>query len=79
VGGYNIEFGNLGSGEGGEIRWSGNEEVENIDARLPVTQSDDPLSGGHFALGTSKPPLGSARERSRVVVHVVGAFDMAHS
>ena len=26
-------------------------------ARLSVTQSDDPLSGGHFAVGTSKPPL----------------------
>lgn len=26
-------------------------------ARLSVTQSDDPLSGGHFALGVSKPPL----------------------
>lgn len=29
----------------------------NTDARLPVTQSDDPLSGGHFALGASKAPL----------------------
>ena len=31
-----------------------------IDARLSVTQSDDPLSGGHFALGVSKPPLPSS-------------------
>jgi len=29
----------------------------NADARLPVTQSDDPLSGGHFAWGASKAPL----------------------
>ena len=27
------------------------------DARLSVTQSNDPLSGGHFAVGVSKPPL----------------------
>jgi hypothetical protein len=30
---------------------------ERIDAGLPVTQTNDPLSGGHFDLGTSKPPL----------------------
>ena len=47
-------------------------------ARLPVTQTDDPLSGGHFPLGTSKAPPWSARELSRVVVHVVCAIDMAH-
>jgi len=34
------------------------------DARLPVTQSDDPLSGGHLALGASKAPPGSARKGS---------------
>ena len=28
-----------------------------IGARLSVTQSDDPRSGGHFAVGMSKPPL----------------------
>ena len=32
-------------------------EEGKIGARLSVTQSDDPLSGGHFALGVSKPPL----------------------
>lgn len=47
-------------------------------ARLPVTQTDDPLSGGHFPLGTSKAPPWSARERSGVIVHVVVAFEMAH-
>lgn len=47
-------------------------------ARLSVTQSDDPRSGGHFAVGTSKPPPGPARERSRVVVHGIGALQMAH-
>jgi hypothetical protein len=29
------------------------------DAGLSVTQSDDPLSGGHFVLGVSKAPLNS--------------------
>jgi len=51
--------------------------VEILDARLSVTQSNDPLSGGHFALGTSKTPPRPATEASRVVVHVVGAFEMA--
>ena len=32
-------------------------EAENTDAGLPVTQSDDPRSGGHLALGMSKAPL----------------------
>lgn len=32
-------------------------EEGKIGARLSVTQSGDPLSGGHFALGVSKPPL----------------------
>lgn len=30
---------------------------EKYDAGLPVTQSDDPLSGGHLLLGASKAPL----------------------
>jgi len=47
------------------------------DAGLPVTQSDDPLSGGHLALGMSNAPPGSTRERSRVVVHVAGALHVA--
>ena len=33
------------------------EEDKGVDARLSVTQSDDPLSGGHFAVGMSKAPL----------------------
>ena len=32
-------------------------EEERSDAGLPVTQSDDPLSGGHLERGTSKSPL----------------------
>jgi len=28
-----------------------------IDIGLPVTQPDDPPSGGHFSFGTSKAPL----------------------
>lgn len=66
------------------------------DAVLPVTQHDDPLSGGHFTKGTSKAPLGklienvkkkgrtptaypgSARERSRVVIYIVVALNMAY-
>jgi len=51
--------------------------VEILDARLSVTQSNDPLSGGHFALGTSKTPPGPATEGSGIVVHVVSAFEMA--
>ena len=69
------------------------EEIE--DAGLPVTQSDDPRSGGHFTLGVSKTPLfrgqmsqgkkisrtypRPSRERSRVIVHVLGALEVAHS
>lgn len=52
-------------------------DVANEDAGLPLTQSDDPLSGGHFDLGTSKPPPRSARERSGVIVHVVVALHVA--
>ena len=55
------------------------EILEIDDAGLPVTQSDDPRSGGHFALGVSKAPPGPSRERSRVVVHVVRALHVAHS
>lgn len=39
--------------EAGEEESGGREER----ARLSVTQSDDPRSGGHFAVGMSKPPL----------------------
>lgn len=56
------------------VRWESRE-----DAGLPVTQSNDPRSGGHFALGTSKAPPRPSRERSGIVVHVVGALEMAHS
>ena len=40
-------------------------EEGKIGARLSVTQSDDPLSGGHFALGVSKPPLEGQRMSPR--------------
>jgi len=53
-------------------------EEENVGVRLSVTQSGDPLSGGHFALGVSKPPPGPARERSRIIVPRVVALHMAH-
>jgi hypothetical protein len=62
-----------GEGENDELG-----DWEMMDARLPVTQSDDPPSGGHFAVGMSKTPPGTARERSRVIVHVVGALDLAN-
>ena len=39
----------------------GEVEKEVSDAGLPVTQSNDPLSGGHFAEGTSKAPLQKRR------------------
>lgn len=72
-------------------------EEEKLDAGLPVTQPDDPRSGGHFSKGTSKAPLeigdsakesrgiqqrthpGSAGERSRVIIDIVGALHLADS
>jgi len=54
------------------------DEEGDFDARLSVTQSCDPLSGGHFGVGASNAPPRSARERSGVVVEVV-AFHMADS
>jgi hypothetical protein len=48
----------LDSGEeDGDERLVEHEEVEKVDAGLPVTQPDDPRRGGHFSRGTSKPPL----------------------
>ena len=49
------------SGGEGENDESGDWEI--IGARPPVTQSDDPLSGGHFALGMSKTPLWGNKSR----------------
>lgn len=42
----------------------GGAEDGGVDARLSVTQSDDPLSGGHFAVGVSKAPLRRVRMRA---------------
>jgi hypothetical protein len=50
-----------------------------IGAELPVTRFDDPRSGGHFALGTSKAPPGPPREGSRIIVHIVVALEVANS
>jgi len=61
-----------------EVSEAGEEEGNMDSAKLSVTQFDDPLSGGHFAGGASKAPPGSARERSRVVVHGIGALHMGH-
>jgi hypothetical protein len=51
------------------VKYLSGEEVcvclVNTDARLPVTQSDDPLSGGHFAVGASKAPLGRHHQHAR--------------
>jgi hypothetical protein len=41
-----------------------------VGARLSVTQSCDPLSGGHFGVGTSKAPLGSAREGGGIIIFI---------
>lgn len=52
-----------GEGEGEVEKEVGDEEInvgvegEKYDAGPPVTQSDDPLSGGHLLLGASKAPL----------------------
>jgi len=50
---------------------------EKFDAGLPVTQSNDPRSGGHLGLGTSKAPPGPSGEGGGVVVHVVFALEVA--
>lgn len=50
------EVGEVEKEEGGEEQMEGDGE-EKYDAGLPVTQSDDPLSGGHLLLGASKAPL----------------------
>lgn len=61
----------------------GKDEIEGCvvakadDARLSLTQSDDPLSGGHLALGVSKTPPRPSRERSGVVVDVVHPLKVA--
>lgn len=54
------------------------ESLEKIDAGLPVTQSNDPPSGGHFSLGTSKAPPGPSREGSGIRVLFIGALETAH-
>jgi hypothetical protein len=63
-----------GDDEGDSEKWYGEKN-----AGLPVTQSNDPRSGGHFALGASKAPHRPSREGSGVVVHVVSALKVAHS
>jgi len=40
-------------------------------ADLPVTQTDDPPSGGHFCRGASKTPPCPAAERSAVKIFVL--------
>lgn len=58
------------------------ESLEKIDAGLPVTQSNDPPSGGHFSLGASKAPPGPSREGSGIIVLstiiIIIALKMAH-
>jgi len=57
------------------VRVRRSEESKGSGAGLAVTQSGDhPREGGHFALGVSKMPLCSARERGGVVVEVCGAL-----
>jgi hypothetical protein len=41
------------------------EEGEKYGAGPPVTQSDDPLSGGHLFLGASKAPLGEGEHKTQ--------------
>jgi len=59
-------------GESSLYLWKGKN-----DAGLSVTQSDDPLSGGHFVLGVSKAPPRPSRHR-RVVVHVIHALEVGY-
>ena len=53
-----------------DVSEEGDEEIID-DARLSVTQSDDPRSGGHFALGMSKPPLRGHKVRTEVGGRIV--------
>jgi len=79
VGGYELESLKLSEPNEDSVERSDGEEDEKIGVRLSVTQSGDPLSGGHLALGMSKTPPGPARERGRVIVHGVVALDVADS
>jgi len=77
--GIEVEEGDVGIEEHWE---NGNPPVR--DARLPVTQPDDPpdlvISGGHFSVGTLKTPPGPAREGGVIIIQVkLRAFDAAHS
>lgn len=47
-----------------EVSEAGEDEGKMDGAKLSVTQFDDPLSGGHFAGGASKAPLGKTSIRS---------------
>lgn len=58
MGGYTIESGNFSGPIDDSVDERSEEGEEEKDGvRLSVTQSDDPRSGGHFALGMSKTPL----------------------
>ena len=57
VGGYTMESLKLSEPNEDSVEERSEGEESGIDARLSVTQSDDPLSGGHLAVGMSKPPL----------------------
>lgn len=48
----------------GELFGEAKRREEYADAGLSVTQPNDPLSGGHFALGASKTPLETEIRRS---------------
>lgn len=41
-----------------------------LDAGLSLTQSDDPRSGGHFTLGTSKTPLVGGQWPARCLIEM---------
>jgi hypothetical protein len=63
-----------GDEEGDEV----GESLKKYDAGLSVTQSDDPLSGGHFVFGVLKAPPRPSRHRPRVIVHVLHALEVGH-
>lgn len=52
-----LDTGEAGMGDEESEEGEEGEEGERYGAGLPVTQSNDPLSGGHFTLGASKAPL----------------------
>ena len=71
MGGYTMESLKLSEPNEDSVEERSEGEESGIDARLSVTQSDDPLSGGHLVVGMSKPPLRGHKVRTEVGGRIV--------